>query len=59
MTEQDGKTNEESAVESPPTVKKPYEEPAFRHERVFETMALACGKVQENIIGCRFNRHSS
>ena len=25
--------------------KKPYVKPAFRHERVFETMALACGKV--------------
>lgn len=24
---------------------KPYLKPAFRHERVFETMALACGKV--------------
>ncbi len=25
--------------------KKPYEKPAFRFERVFETMALACGKA--------------
>lgn len=24
---------------------KPYLKPAFRHEQVFETMALACGKV--------------
>jgi hypothetical protein len=26
--------------------KKAYTKPAFRHERVFETSALACGKVQ-------------
>ena len=26
-------------------VLKPYLKPAFRHEQVFETMALACGKV--------------
>jgi hypothetical protein len=25
--------------------KKPYVKPAFRSERVFETMALACGKA--------------
>jgi len=28
------------------TTKKPYSKPSFRHEQVFETMALACGKVQ-------------
>ena len=25
--------------------KKPYQKPAFRYERVFETLALACGKT--------------
>ena len=25
--------------------KKPYHKPSFRYEHVFETMALACGKV--------------
>ena len=25
--------------------KKPYEKPACRHERVFETAALNCGKI--------------
>jgi hypothetical protein len=25
--------------------RKPYKKPAFRHERVFETAALSCGKV--------------
>jgi hypothetical protein len=25
--------------------KRPYVKPAMRHEKVFETMALACGKI--------------
>ena len=33
-----GETSEQSA-------RKPYVKPSFRHEQVFETMALACGKV--------------
>jgi hypothetical protein len=28
--------------------KKPYVKPAFRFERTFETMALACGKMESN-----------
>jgi len=28
-----------------PTTKKPYEKPAFRHEQVFVTTALSCGKI--------------
>ena len=39
--------------------KKPYLKPAFRHEKVFETMALACGKVQSTQAGCKFNRKNS
>jgi len=38
--------------------KKAYQKPAFRHERVFETTALACGKV----VGqgqCNFVRKTS
>lgn len=33
-----------SAAE-PPARKLPYEKPAFRFEGVFETTALACGKI--------------
>jgi hypothetical protein len=36
-------TNPQSKSE---LVKRPYRKPEFRHERVFETSALACGKVQ-------------
>jgi hypothetical protein len=39
--------------------KKPYQKPEFRYERVFETMALACGKMSPTELQCRFNRKSS
>ena len=42
-----------------PAPKKPYKKPAFRHERVFETMALACGKLSPTQLSCRFNRKNS
>jgi hypothetical protein len=46
--------------ESEPTrSRKPYQKPAFRYERVFETMALACGKMNATQSHCRFNRKTS
>lgn len=39
--------------------KKPYETPAFRHERVFEVSALSCGKVNPTQGACRANRKAS
>ena len=39
--------------------KKPYVKPSFEYERVFETMALACGKLSPTQSQCRFNRKSS
>ncbi len=39
--------------------KKPYCKPAFRFERVFETRALACGKVVATQQQCIHNRKSS
>jgi hypothetical protein len=39
--------------------KRPYKKPEVRHERVFETMALACGKVRATQAQCRFNRKRS
>jgi hypothetical protein len=41
------------------TPKKPYLKPAFRHEQVFETMALACGKISATQLQCRVNRKQS
>ena len=40
-------------------VKKPYEAPAFRCERVFEVSALSCGKVNTTQGACRANRKAS
>jgi hypothetical protein len=58
MTEKDQKTNDKNVREKG-SAKKPYKKPEFRHERVFETMALACGKIHSNVSGCRFQRKFS
>jgi hypothetical protein len=39
--------------------KKPYVKPGFRHEKVFETMALSCGKVQTTQGSCHSNKKNS
>jgi hypothetical protein len=39
--------------------KKTYVKPAFEHERVFETMALACGKISATSGQCKTNRKNS
>ena len=39
--------------------KKPYTKPEVRHEKVFETMALACGKLRATQAQCRFMRKRS
>ena len=65
MEVKDGKGEEqaEEAFAPPETEprrsRKPYEKPAFRTERIFETMALACGKISATQGHCRFNRKSS
>jgi hypothetical protein len=58
MGQEHGEADEKEFNLRPPA-KKLYQDPAFRHERVFETMALACGKVSATNFQCRFNRHSS
>jgi hypothetical protein len=39
--------------------KKPYQKPAFRREKVFETRALSCGKVSVTQSQCVHNRRNS
>ena len=39
--------------------RKAYVKPVFRHESVFETMALACGKVNTTQSACRSRRNAS
>jgi hypothetical protein len=41
------------------TAKKPYRKPAVRYEKVFETRALTCGKVQPTQAQCAHNRRTS
>lgn len=48
-----------SADDANRKTKKPYVKPEVRHERVFETAALSCGKVQVTQFGCGRNRKSS
>lgn len=52
--------NESTAADQRTSAKrKPYQPPQVRHERVFETMALSCGKVQTTQGSCRGNRKAS
>lgn len=39
--------------------RKAYKKPAFQHERVFETMALSCGKMHSTQATCFFHRNAS
>lgn len=39
--------------------KQPYQKPVFRHETVFETSALVCGKINASTAQCRSNRKKS
>jgi hypothetical protein len=45
MDEKDQSTEDKNATDDGHKGKKPYQKPSFRYEQVFETMALACGKV--------------
>lgn len=59
MNQPEDKSTAASQEHNPPATKKPYQAPQVRHERVFETMALSCGKVQATQGSCRFNRKAS
>lgn len=39
--------------------RKPYLKPSFQRERVFETMALSCGKVNTTQAQCKLNTKNS
>jgi hypothetical protein len=39
--------------------KKPYEKPSFRHEKVFVTTALSCGKINVTQGSCAANLSAS
>jgi hypothetical protein len=46
-------------LEARKVARKPYQKPAVRHEKVFETSALTCGKVNITRGSCHFNRKTS
>ena len=39
--------------------KKPYQKPSFKFEKVFETMALACGKISATQQNCKTVKKNS
>ncbi len=39
--------------------KKPYTKPEVRFERVFETMAISCGKIDATSQSCKSSRQAS
>ena len=51
---QGGAANNRTSGPAEAKKKKPYVKPSFEYERVFETMALACGKVRTQS-NCRFS----
>jgi hypothetical protein len=54
MTTKD-QTDKQGAV----VLRRAYHPPTVRYERVFETSALTCGKVQTTQSGCHQNRKTS
>lgn len=59
MAENEQNSEHKKPTDAQRTGKKPYQKPSFRYEKVFETMALACGKVNPTQFQCRFNRKNS
>lgn len=47
------------SLEGRQAMRKPYQKPSVRYERVFETSALVCGKIQTTQYACKINRKSS
>ena len=45
--------------DAPARTRKPYVKPAFVREAVFETTALACGKINPTIRQCNLVRKNS
>ena len=57
MSQQQPPTDQDTPAAA--AARKPYEKPAFQREQVFETMALACGKVNPTSGACKAVRKNS
>jgi hypothetical protein len=51
--------SEKSQAQEKPSKKKPYKKPSFEQEKVFETMALSCGKINATQAQCAHNKKLS
>ena len=52
MSQPEGHGQHANPRGTPPAARKPYQKPAVRHERVFETSALTCSKVSTTQYQC-------
>jgi hypothetical protein len=59
IKDEDSLRAQHAAIEPVAAGKKLYQKPAVRYERVFETSALTCGKIQTTQSGCHQNRKTS
>jgi hypothetical protein len=59
MKQREGARPQAISPEAREAGRKPYQKPAVRYERVFETRALSCGKVHATQGPCHFEaKHS-
>jgi hypothetical protein len=56
---QEPKDRQSATAEAKSNSRRPYVKPQVRHERVFETQALSCGKVSPVQGTCSLNRKNS
>lgn len=59
MSQSEETTRQVPGTEGPIKTRKPYHKPEVRYEKVFETSALTCGKVQATQGSCHSNRKLS
>jgi hypothetical protein len=59
MSESEEKRLNRTGAEETYAARKPYQKPEFRFEQVFETRALACGKISSTQAQCASNTKTS
>jgi hypothetical protein len=59
MSQKNSPAGVDSNAASQQTGKRPYVKPDFRFEKVFETLALVCGKLHGQQGQCRLVRKTS
>lgn len=59
MSQSEETTHQVPGTEGRVKTRKPYHKPEVRYEKVFETSALSCGKVQTTQSGCHQSRKTS